>query len=90
MPTRNVNLTDHQDRFVGASLVSGQYQNASEVFRQTLRLLERREARDAVKLARLRAAIAEAELAIERGGYEDVELADLPAWLSALGNTATK
>src|SRR5436190_2140503 len=31
MPTRNVNLTDHYDRFVEGLIASGRYKNASEV-----------------------------------------------------------
>lgn len=40
MPTRNVNLTDHYDQFVEEQVGAGKYQNASEVLRAALRLLE--------------------------------------------------
>ncbi|MBV1915060.1 MAG: type II toxin-antitoxin system ParD family antitoxin [Pseudomonadales bacterium] len=40
MPTRNVVLTDNQEAFVGELLAAGRYQNASEVLRDGLRLLE--------------------------------------------------
>ncbi len=43
MPTRNVNLTEHLDRFVDARVSSGRFSNASEVVREGLRLLEQRE-----------------------------------------------
>jgi len=43
MPTRNVVLTEHQTRFVEALVTSGRYQNASEVLRDGLRLVEQRE-----------------------------------------------
>ena len=43
MPTRNVVLTDHQAHFVEQLVTSGRYQNASEVLREGLRLVERRE-----------------------------------------------
>lgn len=43
MPTRNVVLTEHQTRFVEALVTSGRYQNASDVLRDGLRLVERRE-----------------------------------------------
>ena len=33
MPTRNVNLTDHDDQFVESQVSAGRYQNASEVMR---------------------------------------------------------
>ena len=89
MPTRNVNLTDHQDALIGAALASGRYQNASEVVRDALRLLERREQVDTERLEWLRQAVAEGERAIEQSDFEDVELDDLPAWLSNLDVTKT-
>ena len=56
MPTRNVVLTDHQTRFVNRMVGSGRYQNASEVLREGLRLMERREAETAARLEALRKA----------------------------------
>lgn len=40
MPTRNVHLTDHFDKFITAGIESGRFSNASEVVREGLRLLE--------------------------------------------------
>ena len=40
MLTTNVNLTEHYSQFVDNRLASGQYKNASEVFRAGLCLLE--------------------------------------------------
>lgn len=40
MVTRNVVLTDHQSAFIDETVSSGQYQNASEVMRAGVRLLE--------------------------------------------------
>lgn len=57
MPTRNVVLTDHQATFVEELVTSGRYQNASEVLREGLRLVEQREAEDAYRLEALRAAV---------------------------------
>lgn len=88
MPTRNVNLTDHQDRFVDHAISAGRYQNASEVLREGLRLLERRDAEDEAKLARLRVAVDEARTAVARGEYDDVPDHRLAEWLSGLGETA--
>ena len=68
MPTRNVVLSDHQHQLVETLVESGRYQNASEVLRDGLRLVEEREA----KLAALRAKI---NAAIEEGGsISDEEL----------------
>ncbi|MEY8838304.1 type II toxin-antitoxin system ParD family antitoxin [Cribrihabitans sp. XS_ASV171] len=44
MATRNVVLTDTQDRMVQALVESGRYQNVSEALRAGLRLLEQQEA----------------------------------------------
>lgn len=57
MPTRNVVLSNHQASFVEQMVASGRYQNASEVLREGLRLIERREAEDAVRLEALRNAV---------------------------------
>jgi antitoxin ParD1/3/4 len=54
MPTRNVVLTDHQADLVEKLVESGRYQNASEVLREGLRLVEQREAEDRAKLKALR------------------------------------
>lgn len=40
MPTRNVVLTEQQAGFVGKLVATGRYQNASEVLREGLRLLQ--------------------------------------------------
>jgi antitoxin ParD1/3/4 len=54
MPTRNVVLTDHQTAFVEQLVASGRYQNASEVLREGLRLVERNETEGVARLAALR------------------------------------
>ena len=61
MPTRNVNLTDELDRFVATKVKSGRYENASEVVRAGLRVLEQEERQYEAKLAALRAAIDEGD-----------------------------
>ena len=61
MPTRNVNLTDELDSFVLEKIESGRYDNASEVVRAALRILEREERQFEAKLAALRTAIDEGD-----------------------------
>jgi antitoxin ParD1/3/4 len=61
MPTRNVLLTDHQEAFIGDLVRSGRYRNASEVLRESLRLMERQESLELAKLEYLRARLDEAE-----------------------------
>ena len=56
MPTRNIVLTDRQTRFIGRLVKSGRYQNASEVLREGIRLVERQEMEDEARLKALREA----------------------------------
>lgn len=56
MPTRNIVLTDRQTRFIGRLVKSGRYQNASEVLREGIRLIERQEAETEARLKALREA----------------------------------
>jgi antitoxin ParD1/3/4 len=62
MPTRNVVLTDHQALLVERLVTSGRYQNASEVLREGLRLVEQRETENAHRIEALRTA---AQLGVE-------------------------
>ena len=57
MKTTSVALGSHFEDFIQASILSGRYNNASEVVRSGLRLLEDQEQ----KIAALRAAIEEGE-----------------------------
>jgi len=59
MPTRNVHLTVELDQFVGDSVKSGLYENASEVIRAGLRALAQSEAEDRAKVEALRTAVQE-------------------------------
>ena len=90
MPTRNVNLTDELDSFVLAKVESGRYENASEVVREGLRLLEQREQEDHAKLEWLRKAAQEGFDQIDRG--EGVELRsreELDKHIDQLGKEAS-
>ena len=60
MGTRNVVLTETQDRLVERLIASGRFQNASEVLRAGLRLLEEQEAETAELRARLAEGLEEA------------------------------
>ena len=71
MPTRNVVLTNQQAELVEKLVNSGRYQNASEVLRDGLRLLERRELEEAAKLEAIRGALDEAEAAVAAGDLHD-------------------
>ena len=52
--TRNVSLTAELNAFIRSQVASGQYQNASEVVRAALRLLQRQEQRGRRKPAAAR------------------------------------
>jgi antitoxin ParD1/3/4 len=69
MPTRNVVLTERQAEMVEELVESGRYQNASEVLREGLRLLEERDAENAAKLKVLREAARKGMADIEAGRY---------------------
>ena len=69
MPTRNVVLTDHQATFVEQLVASGRYQNASEVLREGLRMIERRENEESAHLAALQEAARIGIADIESGRF---------------------
>lgn len=73
MPTRNINLTEHFDRYLSEALASGRYSNASEVVRAGLRLLENEEQQEQARLLALRSAFREGQAAIERGALATME-----------------
>jgi antitoxin ParD1/3/4 len=73
MPTRNVSLTEHQDKLIDQLIASGRYQNASEVMRQSMRLLEEQEAAYQAKLEKLRAEIQIGIDAYQRGEFVTLE-----------------
>jgi len=71
MPTRNIVLTDHQSALVDMLVQSGRYQNASEVLREGLRLIESREAEEAARLSALRLAVQAGLDDLAAGRYRD-------------------
>lgn len=75
MPTRNVVLTEHQAEFVERLVSSGRYQNASEVLREGLRLIESRDAEEKARLAALREAAKIGIADIEAGLFDTFETA---------------
>ncbi len=69
MPTRNVVLTDRQDKLIAALVADGTYQNASEVIREGVRAVEQRIAEEKQKFKALKAAINVAVEASKRGEH---------------------
>jgi len=85
MPTRNVVLTDHQEKLIEKLVESGRYQNASEVLREGLRLVEQRNEEDNAKLKTLRKAAAAGFDALDRGEFKEFDsIEDLRDYLSDL------
>jgi len=67
MPTRNINLTPHFDRFIEEEVSAGRYGSASEVVREGLRLVEARKRQEQAKLEKLRAMVQVGIEQLERG-----------------------
>lgn len=90
MPTRNISLTPEQDAFIDEVLHKGEYRNASEAMRDAIRALQQRREMDALKLDKLRLSIKAGVAALERGDYDEVDDADLDAYLDGLAAPVTR
>lgn len=89
MPTRNVVLTNHQAHVVEQLVSSGRYQNASEVLRDGLRLIEQREAEDASRLVALRSAVKVGIGDFDQGQFMTFETSEaLEAHLNSVASKA--
>jgi antitoxin ParD1/3/4 len=87
MPTRNVVLTEHQEEMIESLVKSGRYQNASEVLRHGLRLVEQSESDDAGRLEALRTAALTGISALERGEFKEFgNIEELQAYLNSLSD----
>ena len=85
MPTRNVVLTDRQAGMVDHLVALGRYQNASEVLRSGLRLVEREEAESKARLKALRESARLGIADVKAGRFHNFESeADLGDHLEAL------
>ncbi|MCF6286204.1 MAG: type II toxin-antitoxin system ParD family antitoxin [Candidatus Hydrogenedentes bacterium] len=65
MPTQNVNITDAQSEFIRRCVESGDYNNASELVRESLRLLKAQKDAQQANLDWVRAEL--------QKGYDDRE-----------------
>jgi antitoxin ParD1/3/4 len=79
MPTKNVVLTSYQADLVERLVSSGRYQNASEVLREGLRLIEAQEADGKARIKALREAARVGIADVEAGRYRTF---DSPAELN--------
>ncbi|WP_304164105.1 type II toxin-antitoxin system ParD family antitoxin [Phenylobacterium aquaticum] len=87
MTARNVNLTDHLAHFIDLNVESGRFQNASEVVREALRLLEHQQQEDELKLEALRQAIAVGMADIAAGRFISLESHEIAGFLEGLGQS---
>lgn len=90
MATRNVVLSQHQHELVDALVKSGRYQNASEVLREGLRLVEREQVEEAAKVAVLRQATEQGWSDLASGRFDDVDDESLDDFVKQLGVQAAK
>jgi len=91
MPTRNINLTEHYDRFVEELVGAGRYKNASEVLRAGLRLLEQETQTEEEKLELLKKLAADGFRSLNQGqGLSVASESDLRSAIAKIGNRAAK
>ena len=90
MPTRNVVLSEQQHELVEALVQSGRYQNASEVLREGLRLIEERERIEQAKLKALKQAARRGWADVSAGRYADVADDQLEDFVGQLGGRAAR
>jgi antitoxin ParD1/3/4 len=69
VPTRNVVLTQHQAELIERLVESGRYQNASEVLRDGLRLVESRDTEEQARIKTLREAVQVGVVDIDAGRF---------------------
>lgn len=90
MPTRNVVLSEHQHELVETLVLSGRYQNASEVLREGLRLIEERDRIEEAKLKALKQAARQGWTDVSAGRYADVADDQLDDFVGQLGRRAAR
>jgi len=90
VPTRNVVLSEHQQQLVEALVQSGRYQNASEVLREGLRLVEERERHEEAKLKALKQAARQGWTDVSAGRFADVADDQLEDFVGQLGRRAAQ
>ena len=88
--TRNVVICQRQHELVESLVEHGRYQNASEVLRAGLRLLERQELEDEARLAALRDASHKGSSDLAAGRFNDVADRHLDDYIAQLGARAAR
>ena len=80
----NISLTPELERLVQEKVASGLYNSASEVIRESLRLLHERDRIREIRLEELRKEIQKGVSQLERGEYEVYETDELEALVSEI------
>ena len=86
MTTRNVVLTEHQDELIASLIKEGRFQNASEVLRAGLRLVEQQEREYEARVQALREAAQRGWDDLDAGRYDDVADENLDDFILNLGS----
>jgi antitoxin ParD1/3/4 len=90
MPTRNVVLTHRHEKVISDLVASGRYQNASEVLRDGLRLIEERDARESAKLKILQEAARAGFADFDAGRFVELQRDEVDEMIADLGRQARK
>jgi antitoxin ParD1/3/4 len=88
--TRNVVLTEHQEKLIASLVGAGKYQNASEVLREGLRLLEREEQEFEARIQAFREAAQKGWDDIDAGHFTDLTDETLAEHVANIGIRAAR
>lgn len=72
MPTQNVNITEAQAEFIRSCVEAGDYNNASELVREALRLLKKQKDEHQARVEYLRGELQKGYEARDRGEFIDL------------------
>lgn len=75
----NISLTSELESYVKAKVATGMYNSASEVMREALRLMEERDAMQAVRLEALKLEINKGLESLEREGSKSLDIESIKA-----------
>ncbi|MCG8293225.1 type II toxin-antitoxin system ParD family antitoxin [Pseudomonas entomophila] len=89
MATHNVIVPSPLEQSIDDLVKAGRYQSFSEVVRAGLRMLLAHEAAESARLEALRTATSAGIMQLESGEYDEVDPADLEAYLDDLGRLAS-
>lgn len=79
MPTTSIHITDELNQWIASKVGSGDYNNASEVFREGLRVLKARDEREQLELDLLRSKIGAGLEQANSGQFSKRSIADILA-----------